>query len=156
MELFAVHALRPLENRALDAFVKRQAAALAPDPDLVLVYIDEKSLARMESIAGRWPWSRAVHAELIEGLAEQKPRAIVFDIMFTEADGFRPKDDAVFAETVAQHPNTYFPLMRLPEDADPKGPRLAELGATSIHTGVPSSRPSDRASARVRVTVVTS
>jgi len=135
MELFGLQVLWPLENRILDSFVKRHAAALAPDPDIVLVDIDEKSLARMEPIAGRWPWSRAVHAELIEGLAAQKPRAIVFDIMFTEADRFRPKDDAVFAETVAQHRNTYFPLLRLPEDADAKGPRLAELGTLGLVRG---------------------
>ena len=134
-ELFGLHILRPLENRILDSFVKRHAEALAPDPDIVLVDIDEKSLARMEPLAGRWPWSRAVHAELIEGLAAQKPRAIVFDIMFTEADRFRPKDDEVFADTVAQHRNTYFPLLRLPENADAKGPRLAELAPLGLVRG---------------------
>ena len=36
--------LKPLENRLLDSFVRHQAAALAPDPDIVLVNIDEKSL----------------------------------------------------------------------------------------------------------------
>jgi adenylate cyclase len=131
-ELFGARTMLPLENRVLDGFVKRHALALAPDPDIVLVDIDEKSLARMEQGAGRWPWSREVHAELIEGLAAQKPRAIVFDIMFTEADGFRPQDDAVFAETVAAHPNTYFPLMRLPASGDAKGPRLTDLGALGL------------------------
>ena len=81
-----MHALRPLEHRLLDSFVRSQAAQLAPDPDIVLVDIDEKSLARMEKDAGRWPWPRVVHAELIEGLAAQKPLAIVFDIAFAERD----------------------------------------------------------------------
>jgi len=66
--------------------VRVQAAKLVPDADIVLVDIDEKSLARMEKDAGRWPWPRVVHAELVEGLAAQRPRAIVFDIAFTEAD----------------------------------------------------------------------
>jgi len=74
-ELFGVQVLLPLENRILDAFQKRHALQLAPDPDIVLVDIDEKSLAAMEPVAGRWPWPRVVHAELIEGLAAQKPRA---------------------------------------------------------------------------------
>ena len=39
---------KPLENRLLDTFVRQQAAALAPDPDIVLVNIDEKSLVTME------------------------------------------------------------------------------------------------------------
>lgn len=116
LELFLLHALQPLENRLLDSFVRDQAAKLKPDPDIVMVAIDEKSLAKMEvdEDAGRWPWSRAVYAQLVEGLAAQKPRAIVFDIAFAEADALRQQDDAAFAETVAQHRNTYFPLLQLP------------------------------------------
>jgi adenylate cyclase len=131
-ELFGVHALVPLENRILDAFEKRLASKLAPDPDIVLVDIDEKSLAAMEPVAGRWQWPRVVHAELIEGLAAQKPRAIVFDLMFTEVDKFRPQDDAAFADTVAQHPNTYFALLRLPPSGDAKGVRLADLRSLGL------------------------
>jgi adenylate cyclase len=119
--------MRALENRLLDSFVRTQAAFLAPDPDIVLVEIDEKSLAAMEKEAGRWPWPRVVYADLVEGLAAQKPRAIVFDIMFTEADRFRPQDDAAFGETAAKHPNVYFPLLRLPSGGDKNGVLLAEL-----------------------------
>ena len=115
LELFWVHALQPLENRLLDSFVRGQAARLAPDPDIVLVAIDDKSLAVMEKEgAGRWPWPRSVYADLVEGLAAQKPRAIVFDIEFVEADALRPQLDAAFAESVAEHRNTYFPLLELP------------------------------------------
>jgi adenylate cyclase len=115
----AVHPLmQGLENRLLDTFVKFHASALSSDPDIVLVDIDEKSLATMEKEAGRWPWSRAVYASLVEGLAAQKPRAIVFDILFTEKDAFRPEDDAAFGESAAQYPNTYFPLLRLPPAND--------------------------------------
>ncbi|MGH8669334.1 MAG: CHASE2 domain-containing protein, partial [Burkholderiales bacterium] len=119
-----------LENRLLDSFVKAQAAALAPDPDIVLVDIDEKSLAEMEKEqrgVGRWPWPRVVYADLIDGLAAQKPRAIVFDIMFVEKDRFRPQDDAAFGDSAVRHLNTYFPLLRLPPTDDVKGPRVAQL-----------------------------
>ena len=129
LELLALHGLRPLEHRLLDSFVRVQAAKLAPDPDIVLVDIDEKSLARMEKEAGRWPWPRVVHAELIEGLAAQKPLAIVFDIAFAEPDSFRRQDDVAFAETVAQHPNTYFPLLELPMKRAADGVLIAEIAA---------------------------
>ena len=135
--------LQPLENRLLDAFVRAHAARLAPDPQIVLVDIDEKSLAAMEPLAGRWPWPRVVHAELIEGLAAQKPRAIVFDILFTEADRFRPRDDEAFADTVAKHRNTYFPLLRLPASGDARGARLGELvslGLTRTRGADPEAR----------------
>src|SRR3954469_418285 len=132
LELFGLQAVRPLENRLLDRFVRSQAAKLAPDPEIVFVDIDEKSLARMEQEAGRWPWPRVVHAELIEGLAAQKPRAIVFDMNFAEPDIFRREDDAAFAETVAQHRNTYFGVFKLPLKREADGVRLAEL-ATELH-----------------------
>ena len=127
LELFLLEWMKPLENRLLDTFVRTQAAALAPDPDIVLVDIDEKSLARMESEAGRWPWPRVVYADLLEGLAVQKPRAIVFDMMFVEKDFFRPEDDAAFAESAARHPNTYFAFLRLPESSDSKGIRIGDF-----------------------------
>ena len=113
LELFALQAMKPLENRLLDRFVRGQAASLAPDPDIVLVNIDEKSLAKMEEIAGRFPWPRAVYATLVEGLAPQKPRAIVFDILFSEPDKFRPESDRAFIETASQHDNIFFPMVRL-------------------------------------------
>ena len=75
------------------------------------------------------PWPRVVYAALIEGLAAQKPRAIVFDMMFVEQDRFRPQDDAAFAEAAARHPNTYFAFLRLPEERDPSGIRIAEFAA---------------------------
>jgi len=84
-----------------------------------------------------------VHAELIEGLAAQKPRAIVFDILFTEADRFRPRDDEAFADTVAKHRNTYFPLLRLPASGDARGARLGELvslGLTRTRGADPEAR----------------
>jgi adenylate cyclase len=129
LELFALQWMKPLDNRLLDSFVKNHASALTPDPDIVLVDIDEKSLASMEAEAGRWPWPRVVYADLIEGLAAQKPRAIVFDMMFVEKDRFRPQDDEAFAESAARHANTYFAFLRLPEASDNRGIRIGDFAS---------------------------
>ena len=127
LELWFLQWMKPLENRLLDSFVKRHASVLAPDADIVMVDIDEASLVKMEGEAGRWPWPRVVYAELIEGLAAQKPRAIVFDMMFVEKDRFRPQDDAAFAESAAKHANTYFAFLRLPETSDSRGIRIGDF-----------------------------
>ncbi|MEJ2174926.1 MAG: adenylate/guanylate cyclase domain-containing protein [bacterium] len=127
LELFALGLFRSLEHQLLDVFVRSHAARLAPDPDIVLVDIDEPSLAKMQDIAGRWPWPRAVHAELIDGIAAQRPRAIVFDIMLSEPDRFRPESDQVFVEAVAKHRNIYFPLVLLDRSDDPYGVPAGEL-----------------------------
>jgi adenylate cyclase len=50
--------------------------------DIVIVDIDEESIKQMESLYGRWPWTRDVHGRLIKYLKEAK--AIVFDVLFTE------------------------------------------------------------------------
>jgi len=144
LEIFHLHLLQPLENRLLDRFVQGQATQLAPDPDIVLVDIDEKSLAVMQPEAGRWPWPRVVHAELIEGLAAQKPRAIVFDIMFTEPDRFRPQDDAAFAEAARRHGNTYFPLLRLPQKDDPRGDLIRDIAGLLGIARLPGADPEAR------------
>jgi len=127
LELFVLQWMKPLENRLLDSFVRRHAAALAADSDIVLVDIDEKSLARMQEVAGRFPWPREVYADLIEGLAAQKPRAIVFDILFFEPDRFRPQSDSAFVEAASRHDNIYYPLVRLDRRDDVRGVRAAEL-----------------------------
>src|SRR5258708_256290 len=127
LEFFALHLLRPLDNRLLDRFVRSQAAVLAPDPEIILVDIDEKSLAKMEEDAGRWPWSRVVHATLVEGLGVQKPRAIVFDIPFIEKDSFGQKDDAACAQAVAENRNPSSPLIHLPLKEEAKGIRIADF-----------------------------
>jgi adenylate cyclase len=127
LEIFALRLLAPLENRLLDAFVRAHAARLEPDPDLVIVDIDEKSLARMQQVAGSWPWPRAVHAELLDGLAAQRPQAVVFDILFAEADKFRPESDALFAEAAKRHRRSYFPMVRLAPRDDANFPPVEAL-----------------------------
>ena len=84
------NAFSALDNRLNDLFVRHIAENLSPDPDIVIVDIDEVSLVEMQDIAGSWPWPRAVHAELLQGIARQQPRAIVFDILFSEPDRYRP------------------------------------------------------------------
>jgi len=143
-ELFMVRALVPLENRVLDFLVRHQASTLVPDPDIVIIDIDDASLQSMKDVAGSWPWPRSVHAELLDGLRAQQPRAIVFDITFTEKDVYRPDSDAQFNAALAGNTNIYFPIMRLPEGRDVHGPLAAEvapwLGLVKTSRADPAAR----------------
>ncbi len=145
LEIFDPLLLGTLEHRLLDAFVRSHASKLAPDPDFVLVDIDDKSLAKMQDEAGKWPWPREVHAQLVEGLAAQKPRAIVFDITFSERDVFRKQSDETFVESVARQTNIYFPLERLPAHNDAKFPPIATLAAPLGLKALPGADPQARA-----------
>jgi adenylate cyclase len=129
IELFALQWLRPLEHRLLDRFVRGQAESLAPDPDIVLVNIDEKSLANMEEIAGRFPWPREVYGKLIDGIAPQKPRAVVFDIMFSEPDKLKPESDQEFVAAALRHSSVkiYYPMVWLDSREGPPASKVAAL-----------------------------
>ncbi len=118
-----------LDNRLSDAFVRAHAAGRQGDPGIVIVDIDEASFARMQDVAGKWPWPRSVHAELVAGIAEQGPKAIVFDIFFSDPDVFRPDADRLFNETLKAVPGVYLPMARLPARDDAKGVPIAEAAA---------------------------
>lgn len=133
--------LRTPEARFSDLFVAGQAERLRPDPDIVVVVADEDSLERMADYAGRWPWPRSVHGELVQGLAAQKPRAIVFDILFFEPDTYRLDADELFNKAISPHKNVFFPTARQDAAADPYGVPLAEMqGALGAVAGARADR----------------
>lgn len=115
-----------LDNRLSDFVVRHVAQQLSPDTDIVIVDIDEASLAAMQDTAGSWPWPRAVHGELLQGIARQQPRAIVFDILFSEPDRYRPESDRFFNEVLHDLHNVYFPMLQL-EGNQAGGVPLSEI-----------------------------
>ncbi len=136
--------LSTLEYRYGDLLLRQHAAQQQPDPDIVIVDIDERSLDQMAPLAGRYPWPRAVFAELLEGMARQQPAAVVFDILFSDADVMNPDGDAWLAEVARQQGKVFFPMLRL-SGGDAQGVPLAQYGALlSIERG-PQARDDARA-----------
>lgn len=72
---------------AYDAYL-RGLSRPAPE-DVLIVAIDEPSLIAL----GRWPWSRSVHAQLIEELARSGAKAVALDILLVEPDLNDPGND---------------------------------------------------------------
>ena len=126
-EMTSLHVSQPLENRLSDFMLRQQAQKLLPDPDIVIVDIDDSSLARMQDMAGNWPWPRAVHGELVRGIAKQHPKAIVFDILFSERDQYRPDSDRLFNEALDVDSKIYFPMVRRDPALDASGAPLAQI-----------------------------
>ncbi len=54
--------------------------------EVVIIDIDEKSLGKF----GQFPWNRIVFAEILDKLNQSNPKAIGFDIFFTEKDKQSP------------------------------------------------------------------
>jgi len=114
------------DNRLADTLVKQRAQSLTPDPDIVWIDIDDKSLAAMDDKVGRFPWPRGVYGELIAELNRQGAKAIVFDVELYEPDTQRPDDDKVLNEVVVASTNTFFPMQRLDALNADEGVRLAD------------------------------
>ena len=128
-----------LDNFYLDFNLRQLGARLPPDPGIVMIDIDEPTLESMTPNYGRYPWSRAVFGQLVEGLARQKPAAIVFDILFIDPQQEHAADDLYFIHTAAALPNVYFPMVRLSAPARAErenGYPLQELKNASAGPGV--------------------
>jgi len=81
-------------------------AGRTPSPEIVIVGVDERSLARL----GRWPWPRAVHAQLLAILTGAKAAAVGFDIIFSEPDVGDPDGDRRLSEALQAHGRAVLPL----------------------------------------------
>ena len=81
-------------------------ARTVPD-DIVIVAIDEESLRRI----GRWPWSRTIHATLVNKLASAEPRAIGLDIILSEPDSASPASDALLANEIRKCGRVVLPVL---------------------------------------------
>jgi CHASE2 domain-containing sensor protein len=107
-----------MRNSAFDLMVKNRIIKAKVDPDIVIVDINEASLNAMAKEYGRWPWPRQVFGEFVENIENQKPKAIVFDILFSDADVYNPDSDTYFNEVIAGTNNTFFPMLRLSPESD--------------------------------------
>src|SRR5665811_875262 len=118
-----LHLTENMKQGAFDMMVKYRLVVPKPDKDIVIMDIDEASLAAMAREYGRWPWPRQVLGEFVEQLEKQHPQAVVFDILFSDADVYNPDSDAYFDAAIGETHNTYFPMLRL----DPADDALSQI-----------------------------
>jgi CHASE2 domain-containing sensor protein len=67
---------------------------------------------------GRWPWPRDTLATTLDYLERQHPAAIVWDILFADADRLSPGGDAAFNAAAARSAHSHFPVVRLADASD--------------------------------------
>jgi adenylate cyclase len=79
---FELPVVSRLEHAAQDHVLTRLRGARAPSERVVIVAIDERSV----EVEGRWPWSRAKMARLVDRLAEGGVAAAGFDVIWSEHD----------------------------------------------------------------------
>lgn len=108
---------RPLDNQlshqSFDVLMQQRPIAYRPDPAIVIVDIDEPSLASMNSQYGRWPWPRAVLAQVARQLEAAGASAVVFDILFADEDVANRASEADFDRYVSSSHVSFYSALRL-------------------------------------------
>src|SRR5262249_52487607 len=82
------HLMRNLEIKLLDLRLQLRGVQ-RPDAAVVLVMIDDKSIAEL----GRWPWSRRLFATVVQRLTTAGARVIALDILLSEPEEHAARDD---------------------------------------------------------------
>ncbi len=106
--VFSIRPLTPFEAlqfRMHDFFFVSALKAKRPPPELdqiVLVALDDESYTKVNE---RWPWDRAVYAELVEKLSRQNPRLILLDVAFGGEQN--PESDTRLAAALEKAGNVF-------------------------------------------------
>ena len=120
LDVFVLRVTGGVAQSTYDTMLRARFWAAAPDPRIVIVDIDESSLARMGKEFGRWPWPRDTLATVLDQLERQQPLAIVWDVVFSDADAMSPGGDAAFNQAVQRSAHSHFSVVRLPKANDDK------------------------------------
>lgn len=94
--------LLPFEQLLYDRMLRLQFDE--PNQEVVIVAMDEKSLQAY----GALPWSRKVHAELIDVLTEADVKAVGYDVLF---DKKKDQLDEVLVKAVKNNGKMIFPVI---------------------------------------------
>lgn len=100
--LGALNGLGRLDQTLIDLSAARQQRAI--DPDIVIIAIDDDSVAQL----GRWPWPRSTHAALLDRL--HSARAIGLDLILSEPDAQKPANDDLLAAALRRNGRVALPV----------------------------------------------
>jgi adenylate cyclase len=139
-----------IELQTYDLRVIATAIPAVPAKNVVLVWIDDESIRRMESLVGRWPWPRLVHATVIDYLAAAGAKVIGYDILFAERDirKFMVADtewtgeesDAALVESTTKAGNVvHIAEASSGELIDPSRALKQDLDAPALHMQLPAT-----------------
>jgi serine/threonine-protein kinase len=113
--------IQSLERTAYDWGVR--ASSRTPSDKVAIIAIDKQSIDNI----GRWPWSREIHAKMIERLASAKAKVIGYTVFFSE-----PQIDPGLAY-VNRLLDIYHKIVPAGADSSPPrgvSPEVLEIGTT--------------------------
>lgn len=122
-----------VKTQSLDLAVKYRLSSPEADSKIVILDIDEKSLAIMSEKYGRWPWPRVVMAEALANLSDIGAASVVLNVMLSDPDKSNLESDNTFNEIAAGTTNVVHPMIRLSSEND----KLSQISVSML----PNARP---------------
>ncbi len=89
------------DGGTLDLALEWRLSSPQASDNIVIVDIDERSLALLADDYGRWPWPRSVMGDFLALLSERDPAAVGINVMYSDADLNDPDGDALLGDEPA-------------------------------------------------------
>jgi adenylate cyclase len=120
---------KQLSDASFDWLMRHRPLAYKPDPDIVVLDIDEASLAALAPQYGRWPWPRQVLSDVAAKLEGSRAQAVMFDILFADPDVVNPDSELAFDRYVSASRNSFFAATRL----NPKNDSVSQVTVSMLN-----------------------
>lgn len=108
------------EDAIFDQVLQWRPLEPTPSGRVVVVEIDDCSIQHFKRLdRGGWPWSRELHADLIDGLDRAGVTGAGFDVLFTDASTQDPQGDVLLDQMAGAGGGRFlFAVSRLHSDFD--------------------------------------
>jgi adenylate cyclase len=127
--------------KTLDLFFRHVSLAPA-SPEVVLVTVAQPDLDFFKERGVTWPWPRQLYAPIIDFCRRAQARAVIFDILFTEASSYGPDDDRRLAQALESGRAVLpFFLSRKEKPLNPEDANLLQKAGLDIAGSPPPELP---------------
>lgn len=112
--LFLISGMTPgAPSASHDTVLRNRFSSPEASGQIVIIDIDERSLALLAAEHGRWPWPRSVLADGLQRLEDLGARGVLFNLLMSDPDKSNPDADATLDATAALVRQVAFPMVRL-------------------------------------------
>ncbi|WVN41524.1 CHASE2 domain-containing protein [beta proteobacterium MWH-UniP1] len=111
-----------------DTILKARFSSPVPSANIVILDVDERSIANMADQYGRWPWRRDVLADGLQKLSEYGTKGILFNVLLSEPDKQNPAADRLMNVAADTVKTSAYPVIRLAQQND----GLSQLKVSSL------------------------
>ncbi len=117
--------LNPYTLKTLDLLFRTTPLPPA-SPDIVVITVGPADLEAFQKKGISWPWPRQLYAPIIEFCQRGQARAVIFDILYTEASVYGADDDQRLAKAISTSGRVVLPIFLTREETG-KSPHLVEI-----------------------------